>query len=1035
MEEAITTLAHTRDFPSARKLIEAHPAIVSAHADRIIEVLVGDHHDLSDAAKMLQTWRMVFTRVRQVGLETAFDEKAELDQLVYRIEQMTARSQMRQRVELCRKALALTSRTLLPGQWASLRGNMGTSLLAGPDGDKARSIEEAIACFSDIESVYTKESFPLEWANTQRNLAMAYSHRVAGNSRENVERARNCVNLALEIFTRESLPAEWARAQMDLGVVFSCMFHEPAKNLERAIDCYRAALGVLRPGEQEWFRATHSLGVLYAQRIRGESADNIEAAIEHYQRAVDVARIPESSVEFARHLERLGSAHVARLVGNPAENVERAIDCYRRALKILRQEDEPEEWARTQTSLGNAYLRRLIGRADENVESALTHFGLALEIYTLDAYPDRWGLVQQNLGAAFVLRDYSEGIENARKAIGHCTSALNFYTREAFAVQWAMIQHTLGNAFRRLGDRDAAVAYFHQALEVFSDVSPREAARTLRSVGDLHFAYQEWLKAYEAYDRAAELGEDSLAMAYTESGRRAESGNASAAHTQAAYCLLRIGRRTDSLLRLERGKARLLTEALAMNDIHGPALPERLRASLREARERVRELESELCQDGKVIDLEQKERRRVSLQHAREELRDVVESIGREHPKFLPRALDFASVAESVPEGGALVAFVTTSQGCAAFVVPAGTESIRDENVVFIDRFDLIRDLLAGSESSASWVQAYFSWRSGGLFREWLATLDARTAQLWPALMGPVHERLRALQLVEGAPIVIVAGGLFGLLPLHAAWRQVGEARRAFVDDYTVSYVPSISALRSSLQKLREPRRQAQRFLAIVDPTGDLPYARIEGRAVAALFGTDARILVGHGCKPEAVVDGARGCNYLHFACHGDYGLREVLSSALMLAGGARFSLADVISRLDLECMRLVVLSACETGLMEPVRWVDEYVALPSGFLQAGAPGVVASLWPVDDVATSLLMQQLYRRHLQDGLPLNTALRDAQRWLRDSTTRELLARYQSFPASELGSGEGGEDALLGASTDDRPFANPFYWAPFTLVGA
>jgi hypothetical protein len=79
-------------------------------AGAYLKVVLADCHrndyDQSDAAKMLQMWRMIFMRARQVGLETAFDEKAELDHLVYRIEQMTARNQMRQRVELCRRALA-----------------------------------------------------------------------------------------------------------------------------------------------------------------------------------------------------------------------------------------------------------------------------------------------------------------------------------------------------------------------------------------------------------------------------------------------------------------------------------------------------------------------------------------------------------------------------------------------------------------------------------------------------------------------------------------------------------------------------------------------------------------------------------------------------------------------------------------------------------------------------------------------------------------------------------------------------------------
>jgi len=88
---------------------------------------------------------------------------------------------------------------------------------------------------------------------------------------------------------------------------------------------------------------------------------------------------------------------------------------------------------------------------------------------------------------------------------------------------------------------------------------------------------------------------------------------------------------------------------------------------------------------------------------------------------------------------------------------------------------------------------------------------------------------------------------------------------------------------------------------------------------------------------------------------------------------------------------RLVVLSACETGLYDGTRNPDEFVGLPSTFLQLGAAGVIGTLWQVDDVATALLMAKFYDLHLKDGVEPPTALIKAQRWLRKSTKPELIA--------------------------------------------
>jgi len=95
----------------------------------------------------------------------------------------------------------------------------------------------------------------------------------------------------------------------------------------------------------------------------------------------------------------------------------------------------------------------------------------------------------------------------------------------------------------------------------------------------------------------------------------------------------------------------------------------------------------------------------------------------------------------------------------------------------------------------------------------------------------------------------------------------------------------------------------------------------------------------------------------------------------------------------------LVVLSACQTALGRPIAG-EGLVGLARGFMHAGAPRVVASLWKVDDSATAELMTRFYRGMIDEGQTASRALSAAQR------------------------------ALAG----DRRFASPFYWAGFTLTG-
>jgi CHAT domain-containing protein len=145
--------------------------------------------------------------------------------------------------------------------------------------------------------------------------------------------------------------------------------------------------------------------------------------------------------------------------------------------------------------------------------------------------------------------------------------------------------------------------------------------------------------------------------------------------------------------------------------------------------------------------------------------------------------------------------------------------------------------------------------------------------------------------------------------------------------------------------------------------------------------------------------------------------------------------------RLDLGAARLIVLSACETGLTDIRQSPDEFLGLPAGFLQAGAPAVVSTLWPVGDLSTMLLMERFYHDHLHDGLAPAAALRAAQCWLRDATVKKLqLAErweqvYRTTTDVELRKLAFHRMRYYPHHPCERPFDRPYHWAAFTLTGS
>ena len=171
-------------------------------------------------------------------------------------------------------------------------------------------------------------------------------------------------------------------------------------------------------------------------------------------------------------------------------------------------------------------------------------------------------------------------------------------------------------------------------------------------------------------------------------------------------------------------------------------------------------------------------------------------------------------------------------------------------------------------------------------------------------------------------------------------------------------------------------------------------FARQEAEDIASLFdqsGIPASMkFCEESCRLEAVSSHIAGTTHLHFSCHGRFDMGSPLASALYLAGADKLTLRDVLNgNVNVSRARLVVLSACQTGIADFQNVPDEAVGFPAGFLQAGVPGVVSTLWSVDKLSTALLMTEFYRYHLVDGLAPSDALRQAQLWLRRSRSGQV----------------------------------------------
>ncbi len=239
------------------------------------------------------------------------------------------------------------------------------------------------------------------------------------------------------------------------------------------------------------------------------------------------------------------------------------------------------------------------------------------------------------------------------------------------------------------------------------------------------------------------------------------------------------------------------------------------------------------------------------------------------------------------------------------------------------------------------------------------AAAEKLLAELYQILLAPIEQQ------VTGTRLLIAPDGLLFDLPWAALWHGHGYA----ADRWELGLLPSLAVL--ALPRTDAPAGAPLLLGYAGDPP--LQYLDQEFLALQQIF-PQARAI-----NPATTADVRREIApaFLHITAHGQINPRTPLLSGLHLADGV-FTLAEAFN-LPLHGTALVTLSACDTGVTPEHGGIA--LALAGAFLCAGAQAVVASLWPVDDQATGLLMAQLYAG-LNMGMTIPAAMRQAQAHLR-----------------------------------------------------
>lgn len=313
--------------------------------------------------------------------------------------------------------------------------------------------------------------------------------------------------------------------------------------------------------------------------------------------------------------------------------------------------------------------------------------------------------------------------------------------------------------------------------------------------------------------------------------------------------------------------------------------------------------------------------------------------------------------------------------------------------------------------------------------------------------------------LVDGMErVYLVPHGPLHCIPFQALLAPDGDTLLREHGPHLI-YGPSATVLFRSRQAPQEPAQESCLAVAYNGTGADrLYFAEAEATSIARLM--DGQSVVGPTPKKNLLYHHGRHYRFLHLSCHGTFDPEHPLASALHLSPDEDLTTLDILSHLRLRC-DLVSLSACESGLSRVWRG-DELVGFVRAFMAAGASSLVCTLWRVDEGSTRLLMEEFYQR-VRAGVAFGPALQLAQLHLRNLSRAEAgdrlkqdqleafasLSRHShALPiessTSTTSTSDPGAcptdrdtptiDELLSAMTEEYPFADPYYWAGFILIG-
>jgi len=888
--------------------------------------------------------------------------------------------------------------------------------------------KQSLSCFEQALAVSRTAADREVEAEVLKNIAMAYTAR--GDHAKALELCQDALVIAEETGNY----VQQINALGAIGYIYS-QFDDSQNDLAYS---QRALAVAQKVGERKAEASiTYNIGVAY-NRL-GEQ----QKALDYFKRALELKRAMADRLSEGVTLNQLGTVYLH------LRDEEKALSYFEEALQLRREVGDRRGECTTLVNIGWVQFRR------GDVDKALEFYTAALTLSRQIDFPRGQGTALHGIANIYLYRkDYQKALAYYDQAI-QIRKAISDRSGQAFSLMEAAI------AYRHLGRIERALEYSQEALGVAKAiVDPRAEAHALLVISEAQRDRGKLDEARSSLDGALAIIESQRGKVIATTALRSGYFASEVSDYYRAYVnlLMRFHQREpgrghdkNAFEALERARARGLLELLAEAHVDirqgvDRALVERER-SLRDQINVKAERHMQWLAANRA---EQQSATAKQIDQLTAELQDVEAEIRRTSPRYAdvmqPQPLRLPEIQQLLDDDTLLLAFALDDDQSHLFsITRTGFRSYQlppKSNIE--DRVRYLYGVLAQLPASIRGKAA--------LGRRPTDDWQRAAADVSSVLLGPVASQLGTKRLL------IVGDGALQLLPLGALpappeGRSAvgGKGFEPLILKHELVSVPSASTL-AALRSRRADRRGSKSLAVLADPVFDPDDARVESRrraaaanvsgdqpphavqplhaalregvpaqdrrmrrlafsrqeaeAILAVSGTeDALKAVDFAASRARATSELGEYRWVHFATHAMVDTqRPELSGVVLSLVNEEGQPVDGVLRLpDIYNLKLsadlVVLSGCRTALGKEIRG-EGLSGLARGFMYAGAPRIVASLWPVDDEASAELMKEFYLGLLQRGMPPAAALRAAQVAIRE---RKL-------------------------------WRSPYYWAGFVLQG-